>query len=205
MAALRLDFEWRDLEIEVIDPKSTTLVRLFKHPHGEWKPTPKRLRNLRVDPPDGRKERFAVLYTSSSLETIGQECNVLAVDYANRWTLNEPLEAAHRIARYGFSNGGIFVRLDGRNSSVFGLDAIPASGGYAEYQQLGFELYERFVHIAHGVSWRSYHRHQNGRVFAIWHSRKRALGLKLQSVADLASDGEWLTVKSRIAGLTSLA
>jgi RES domain len=204
MAGARPAFEWEDLEPEVLDPRAVTLLRLFKHPGGEWRPPPPEFRNLRVDPPVGHKSRYAVLYTSPMLETIAQECQVLAVDSGERWTVNRTRELELRIARYSFRHACVFVRLDGRNASLLGVHDLPATGGYGAYQELGLILHDRFAHFAHGISWRSYHRHQNGRVYALWHSRKRSIGLKVTSVGELRQDAEWVALKAHIPGVIEL-
>lgn len=67
----RPSFFARDLRLELLDPGEVTLVRLYKQaragqPGGEWEPPPAAYRNLRVDPPGGHKDEFAVLYTSDT-------------------------------------------------------------------------------------------------------------------------------------------
>jgi len=64
-AAATGSFDGRDLELELIDPGSAPLVRLFRHKGGDWDPPPEANRNLRVDPPIGHKGAFAVLYTAT--------------------------------------------------------------------------------------------------------------------------------------------
>jgi hypothetical protein len=52
----------RNLELELLDPAAVTLVRLFRHPGGEWEPPDEKYRNLRIDAPAGHKSEYAVLY-----------------------------------------------------------------------------------------------------------------------------------------------
>jgi hypothetical protein len=67
-------FRGNDLELVLLDPVSTPLVRLFHRPRGEWDPPPEARRSLRVDPPAGRKSLFAVLYHGNTLPTVAMEC-----------------------------------------------------------------------------------------------------------------------------------
>ncbi|MBN3850079.1 MULTISPECIES: hypothetical protein [Burkholderiaceae] len=78
-------FRGRDLELELLDANSEPLVRLFAHPGGDWDPPEEKYRNLRVDPPAGHKDAFAVLYTGNTLATVAIECHILAADAADRY------------------------------------------------------------------------------------------------------------------------
>jgi hypothetical protein len=203
-AAPRRPLDIEDLETEWIDPGKVTLVRLSRYPDGEWKPPPPRYRTLRVDPPAGHKNRYAVLYTATTLVCIGLECHVLAVDYHDAWTLHTTREAEHRLARYSFAKAGLFIPIDGpRNQRL--LFGEPPLSGYGPYQAVGLELYERFGHVAHGLSWASFHRHQLGRVYAIWHRRKADLGLAVRSTVELRSDLAWQGLVARLNPLMRIS
>jgi hypothetical protein len=83
-----------------------------------------------------------------------------------------------------------------------------ADGSYDVYREVGLALFERFGEVVHGLCWRSFHRHQAGRVYAIWHHRKDALGIVPPSPAPLADDPEWrdrLEHLRRSTGLTEVA
>jgi hypothetical protein len=118
-------FKGQDLEVELLDRHAFELCRLSKHPRGEWDPPDPKYRNLRVDPPAGHKDKFAVLYTAAPLLTIGVECKVLAVDPNNKWSLNEKHEAANKVTRYQFSNPGCFIKLDSDNRRKLGHLGLP--------------------------------------------------------------------------------
>lgn len=200
-----LGFIWESLEIEVLDPHRTTLFRLYSHAGGDWKPAPPKYRTLRVDPPRPHQSKFAVLYTANRLDTIGQECGLLSVDSNNKWTIDIVRESHYKIATYSFKKGGIFIPLDGRNAKVFGLDRLTSLGTYDPYQKLSKALFDRYSHFVHGISWRSFHRHQSGTVYAIWHSKKNELGLKIESSeVQLAGDKNWETMLSNIPGLSRI-
>jgi hypothetical protein len=201
---LRTDVEWSDLDVDVIDHRETRLLRLYRHPGGEWDPPPPAYRNLRVDPPGPDKSIYAVLYIGTRIDTVAQECRLLSVNDADEWTLDASREAQYSIARYEFNRAGIFVPIDGKNGKRFGLENIASYGAYLPYQQLGAELHRRFSHLAHGLSWRSFHRHQSGPVYALWHERKADLGLHVISTERLAIDPSWIKAKSSIPGLTVL-
>jgi hypothetical protein len=115
--------------------------------------------------------------------------------------VNRTLERAYRLVRYQTGQAGIFIPLDGRNAQVFGLDQVPATAGYKPYQEIALMLFERFGHFCHGLSWRSFHRHQNGAVYAIWHSRKEALNLQFHSNVELATDKAWVEFLASTSGL----
>lgn len=207
----RPPLQWRELEPTVVDPKATVLCRLYSWPGGEWDEPEPKYRSLRVDPPgevdplDPRKHAFAVLYTATRLDTIAQECGILTVDGAGRWTLNESQEERYNLARYEFDRPGIFISIDEPNATRLGLDDSAVMGEYAPYQELALDLFQSFGHIAHGLCWRSFHRRQSGPVYAIWHSRKADLGLARPTTCKLKSDPEWIDVLSRTPNLQRLA
>ena len=196
---IKLAKDWSSLDVRVVDPAETSLVRLFSHANGEWDPPPPEFRNLRVDPPEGEKDSFAVLYTSTRLDTIAQECGVLWVDSADKWHLDSTRESSYSLARYTLSRGGIFIPVDGRNGGAFGFEDDENFGDYSSYQQVGSDLFNKFSHFAHGICWRSFHRHANAQVYAIWHSRKADLGLRVVSITKLESDPSWIELKSRLS------
>jgi hypothetical protein len=197
-----------DLDVEMIDAGGLQLARLVGHPNGEWKPPPAIYRNLRVDPPAGSKSKYAVLYTGSNLLTSAMECHVLSLSSFGVWTLNEKSEARYHVARYTTGKPGLFIPLDGRNRRTLGLANLPAEelGGYKAHQQVGLSLFTRYGKVAHGLCWESFHRNEPGRVYAIWHSRKKSLGLTLQAGAlvVLKADAEWRTGLSEIPDLLRL-
>jgi|APThiThiocy_cv2_1041547.scaffolds.fasta_scaffold00683_4 hypothetical protein len=187
-------FAATDLDAELVDPGILALQRLFRHHDGEWAPPDPKYRNLRVDPPDGHKTDYAVLYTGNSLLATAMECHVLSVDTLDAWTLNLDLETEYSVARYTTSEPGLFLPIDGRNRERLGLVNLPIHKGspYAAFQAIGLELFKRFGDLAHGLSWASFHRHQPGQVYAIWHHRKAALGLTPKSSpVPLKGDAEW--------------
>ena len=199
-------FDGRDLDLEMLDARSVELMRLFRHPKGEWEPPDPKYRNLRVDPPAGHKHRYAVLYTADSLGAIGVECRILAVDSDDHFSLHLDREASYQVARYRFEQAACFVPIDGANRRTLGLDRAEAWDGYGPYQQIGLALFERYSHFAHGLSWASFHRNQPGRVFAVWHERKAGFGLELAGpVGPLVSDLPWVTMLAGIPGLRRLA
>ena len=85
-------FSGRDLELELLDPDSEQLVRLFRHPGVGWEPPSEAHRNLRVDPPAGHKAAFAVLYTGNTLPTVAIEieCGILRAAPEDRSLNNVP-------------------------------------------------------------------------------------------------------------------
>lgn len=188
-------FSGRDLELELLDPDSERLVRLFRRPGGEWEPPPEAYRNLRVDPPLGHKDMFAVLYTGSTLATVAIECGVLRADLQDRYTWAMDLAGEYRVVRYAFAAPALFVPLDGRNRPTLGLGGSQRRfAGYEPYQAAAHELFRRFGNVVHGLSWESFHRNQPGRVYALWHRHKATVGLSIASPASyptLVDDAEW--------------
>jgi hypothetical protein len=187
-------FAAADLSVELVDPGTLALRRLFRHPKGEWEPPDPKYRNLRVDPPDGHKADYAILYTGDCLLAAAMECHVLSVDPLDAWTLNQDLESEYSVARYITGAPGLFLAIDSPNRVRLGLANLPIHTGpvYAAFQSVGLELFQRFGDLAHGLSWYSFHRHQAGRIYAIWHHRKDALGLKVEPPAvPLREDAEW--------------
>ena len=188
-------FRGRDLELELLDPDSERLVRLFRRPGGEWEPPQEAFRNLRVDPPTGDKGAFAVLYTASTLATVAIECGVLRADPEDRYTWAVDLAGQYRVVRYAFAAPALFVPIDGRNRTALGLAGGQRRfAGYEPYQAAAYEIFLRFGQVVHGLSWESFHRNQPGRVYAVWHHHKSTVGLSIASpapYATLAQDAEW--------------
>lgn len=187
-------FAAADLSVELVDPSTLALQRLFRHSKGEWEPPDPKYRNLRVDPPDGHKADYAVLYTGDSLLAAAMECHVLSVDSLDAWTLNLDRESEYSVACYTTSAPGLFLPIDGPNRRRLGLANLPIHRDpvYAAFQSVGLELFQRFGNLVHGLSWNSFHRHQAGRIYAIWHHRKDALGLKVESpTVPLRENAEW--------------
>lgn len=193
--AVAASFSGRDLELELLDPDSERLVRLFRHPGGDWEPPSEAHRNLRVDPPAGHKAAFAVLYTGNTLPTVAIECGILRADPADRYTWATDRADQYRVVRYSFSAPGLFIPIDGRNRSVLGLAGGQRKfAGYAPYQTVSHELFQRFGKLVHGLSWESFHRNQPGRVYALWHHHKATIGLTIMSsppYPKLVDDPEW--------------
>ena len=187
----------RDLELELLDPDSFALARLFQHDGMDWDPPAEMYRNLRVDPPVGHKSAFAVLYTASTLPAAAVECRVLNADASDKYSWNETRAVLYRVVRYSFSKPALFIPIDGKNREVFGLERPEiAFKGYAPYQALCLELFQRLGGVAHGLSWHSFHRNQPGRAYAIWHHCKAEIGLQITSPdprIKLDEDAEWIS------------
>jgi hypothetical protein len=186
----------RELDLELLDPGSETLVRLFRFPGGEWEPTPAAYRNLRVDPPAGHKDDYAVLYTGNNLPVVVAECLLLQAGDGDRYTWRRDRAATTRVVRYAFTKPALFLPIDGKNRHRLGLAGNQRTwGSYESYQAAGLALHERFGGVVHGLSWESFHRNQMGRIYALWHEHKGAIGLAPTSPGDyplLVEDPAWL-------------
>jgi hypothetical protein len=194
-ALLAATVRGRDLALELLDPGSETLVRLFRHPGGEWEPPPAIYRNLRVDPPAGHKDDFAVLYTATTLPAVAMECRVLSADTRDHYTWSRNLAEKYQVARYAFAAPALFIPIDGPNRSRLGLDGSQRPfAGYAPYQEAALALHQRYGELVHGLSWESFHRNQPGRAYAVWHHRKASMQLALALPGPyprLVDDTEW--------------
>lgn len=193
-------FAGRELELELLDPNAVSLYRLFRHPGMDWDAPPEQFRNERVDPPVGEKGRFAVLYLADTVKCIAMECRVLRADVmTGRFSWDPQLATAYRLAGYRFERPAIFVPLDGPNCSEFGLDdAELPLGDNAPFQALSLTLFQRFGDVVHGLSWRSMHRGQPGRVYALWHHHKATIELATvppdRAYLPLIESTEWAEV-----------
>jgi hypothetical protein len=185
----------RSLDLELLDPGVARLVRLFRHPGGEWAAPPQRFRNLRVDPPPGHKSAFAVLYIADTLPTVAMECRVLAADDRDRYTWSEELARQYKVVRYEHDRPMIMLPIDGPNRVTLGLDgATRQFSGYEPYQRVAHQMHRQYGKVVHGLSWESFHRNQPGRIYALWHGHKRTVGLRIASAAPygtLIDDAEW--------------
>lgn len=188
-------FSGRDLEVELLDPGSTALVRLFGHPGGDWDPPPEAKRDLRVDPPAGHKGAFAVLYTANTLVTVAIECRVLSADANDHYTWDMQRAVHYDVVRYAFAAPALFIPIDGNNRNATGLAGDQRKfAGYEPYQSVALELFQRYGQVVHGLSWESFHRNQPGRVYALWHHHKSTIGLSVTSpdpYPKLIDDTEW--------------
>jgi len=186
----------RTLELELLDPRLVHLVKLFRHAGGDWDPPDEKYRNLRVDPPDGHKSEYAVLYTGSTLPAVAMECRVLRADDQDRYTWAADLAGQYRVVRYDYLSPALFIPIDGRNRQPLGLSGGQRKfKGYASYQEVALDLFRRFGQLVHGLSWESFHRGQPGHVYPIWHHQKAAIALeaaKPPPYGSLEKDDEWL-------------
>jgi hypothetical protein len=187
-----ITFDAADLELQLLDGDSIEWVRLFRHPGGEWDPPPPQYRTLRVDPPPGRENDYAVLYTADSIAAVAIECRILACDTRDRYTYDAARTEQCRVARYAMRKAAIFMPIDGENRRRLGLRGFGA--GYLPFQTVAHEVFLRFGGVVHGLSWESFHRGQHGRVYALWHHHKSTVDLALTSTAPyvkLAADAQW--------------
>ena len=195
MTVAAVPFDARELDLELLDPGSTPLVRLFRHPGGDWDPPPEVHRKLRVDPPKGHKGDFAVLYTGNTLATVAIECGVLRADAQDRYTWATDLAAQYFVVRYAFDAPALFIPIDGHNRATLGLAGGQRRfAGYEPFQEVALGLFQRFGKVVHGLSWESFHRNQPGRVYAIWHHHKTTVGMRVTSpdpYMKLVDDDEW--------------
>jgi len=193
-------FAARELALELLDPNAVRLYRLFRHPGMDWEAPPEQFRSERVDPPAGEKGRFAVLYLADTVKCIAMECRVLRADVmTGRFTWDPQLATDYRLVGYRFERPAIFVPLDRGNESAFGLDdAELPLGDNAPFQALSLALFERFGDAVHGLSWRSMHRGQPGRVYALWHHHKATIALATvpadRQYPSLLESAEWAEV-----------
>ncbi|MBZ2682149.1 hypothetical protein IPR78_22295 [Xanthomonas perforans] len=185
------------LSLELIDAQSFPLVRLFHYPGMEWNPPDPMHRNLRVDPPDGHKSDFGVLYMSNRLLCVAMECRVIVASEQDDELFWLKSKTEHyKIVRYIMGKPAIFLPLDGHNKALLGL--VPSDNqprvSYASFQNAAFEIFQRFGSVIHGLSWDSYHRGQPGRVYALWHHHKVTVGLRITTskpYIQLCEDEEW--------------
>jgi hypothetical protein len=195
MTAIGATFAARDLDLELLDPLKDPLVRLFRHGDGDWEPAPAKYRNLRVDPPAGNKDKYAVLYMANALPAVAMECRILNVSAADEWTWIRKTADEYKAVRYVTDKPSLFLPIDGRNREKLGLTGKQRKFfGYEPYQQVAYELFVRFGELIHGLSWESFHRNQAGRVYALWHAHKATVGLRIVSpdpYSELSTDTEW--------------
>jgi hypothetical protein len=192
-------FSGSDLQLELLDPDAEQLVRLFRHPGGDWDPPDPKYRNQRVDPPARVSDRYAVLYTANSLPCVAAECRLLTPADDNGWIWQRAASAKYRVVRYRFASPAVFIPIDGPNTRPLDLGApskrFAREEVYDPTREIALQLHERFGQVAHGLSWASYHRHQLGRIYAIWHDRKDGMQLRREPPAPyvtLEEDAEWV-------------
>jgi hypothetical protein len=202
-----MTYKASDLELEIVEPGDVTFVRLFSRPNAEWDEPPAPYRDMRCDPPPGKKSDYALLYTGDRIESIAAECEILAFDRNKQWNYDE--DAAKKkywVARYVFDKPAIFIPVD-RNRHLLNVDRRPFVPGYLPWQEAAHELWSRFGQAVHGLSWWSMHRHQLGRVYAIFHQHKDTIGLQRPTgpFDKLHEDAEWKAFLAANPTLTKLA
>ncbi len=177
-------FHGVDLNLELVDPNTVDLVRLYKpsvQRDGYWEPPPDRYRNFRVDPPVGEQHRYAVLYLGDTLPLVATECQVLFAEPNDHWVALESKAKLYHVARYAMDKPAVFLPIDGANRRHL-LPPDPAlafRGGYALHRSMALQVFERYGDVIHGLSWASFHRNQPGRAYALWHHQKAHVGLRL--------------------------
>ena len=170
-------FNGRDLDLELVDPGSVVLIRAYQHPSADWNPPPAQYRNNHTDPPMGYGEEFAVLYTASNIQSSATEVRALGWDHWTNQSFWKPALAARlQVVRFAVRRPGLFVPLDGANRKILGLEG-KFEPEYESSRWVALDLFRRYGHLVHGLSYESFHRYQAGRVYAIWHSRKDDMGL----------------------------
>ena len=185
-----------DLALELLDPGSVPLFRLFRFPNADWEETPPEYRNERTDPPADHKRDFAVLYLGNTLPGVAMECRVLKIDYEDNLTWYPALAAQYQVARYAFDKPAVFLPIDGPNRRRLGLDGAHRRLASKEpFQQAALALFERYHTVVHGLSWESMHRNQPSRIYALWHEHKVTIGLSTvpadRRYALLPDDAAW--------------
>ena len=171
-------FNGRELDLELIDPGSVSLIRAYDHPEADWNPPPASFRNNHVDPPVGHDDEFAVLYTASNIQSCATEVRALCWDCWTNQVFWKPSAATQfRVVRFDMGRPGLFIPIDGLNRHVLGLEG-KFEPGYGSSRRMALELFRRYGHLVHGLSYESFHRFQPGRVYAIWHSRKEHMQLQ---------------------------
>ena len=191
-----------DLQFDVLDPNSATFVRLFTRPGGEWDQPEPQYRNGRVDPPDGFKDNYAVLYVADSLPAVATETGVLWARRDDTYLWSSEEASRRLVARYQFVEPALFIPIDGGNEARLGLAGSQrkVTAGYKPFQVAALALWQRFGRLAHGLSWASFHRNRPGRVYGIWHDRKTAMGLvrppEVGPFTPLPRDIEWLEISA---------
>ncbi|WP_377155368.1 RES domain-containing protein [Roseateles sp. UC29_93] len=171
-------FNGRELDLELVDPGTVTLIRAYDHPDADWNPPPARFRNNHIDPPVGHENEFAVLYTASNVQSCATEVRALFWDCWSNQIFWKPSVATQlRVVRFRMRQPGLFIPIDGPNRHVLGLEG-KLEPGYESSRRMALELFRRYGHLVHGLSYESFHRFQPGRVYAIWHSRKEEMDLQ---------------------------
>lgn len=186
----------RDLDLEMIDPASVPLVRLYRHVGCDWDEPDPKYRTSRVDPPDGHKDAFSVLYMANSIGVVAAECRLLTFDTGNNCAWDVDKATPYKVVRYTHAKPAIFLPIDGhRNKPKLGLDGPHMfAAGYAPFQDAALVLYQRFGDVVHGLSWESFTRNQPGRVYALWHKHKATIGLSRTTLpphGNFVEDADW--------------
>lgn len=202
-------FEGAQLQLDLVDPASIELVRLFRHAGGHWEPPPPAYRNLRVDATPGKQDEYAVLYTADCIEAAAIECRILQCDTRDRYAYDIARTQEYSVVRYRMNKPSIFIPIDGDNKTVLGLRGLDPD--YQRHRAVAYELFTRFGRVGgvvHGLSWESYHRNQPGRVCALWHHHKDSVGLEITSPTPyekLAEDAKWRALLAANPGFEGLA
>lgn len=200
-------FFGKELALELLDPGSVGLVRLFRRPGAHWEPPPPEFRVQRCDPPPEHKGDYALLYMCDSVQASAAECRILNVDRRDRYSFDEALTESYQVVRYNYTGPALFIPMDADNRETMGLDVFQI--GYAHYQKAAHELWRRYRGVAHGLSWSSFHRNQPGRVYALWHEHKDSIGLAVDgpephTFHKLVEDPDWQAFLDRSPEVTEI-
>lgn len=166
--------------------KDTELQRLWRWPDGDWNAAPPANRNGRVDPPEGMRDRFGVLYLADTVITAAFETRVLA--YSKREDGNEEFDVVPdrpnaagvmppplMVAIHKTCMPVAFVDLEGPHiNEVFGVVLKGPLVSFTKWRELSLAVYEFLEKSPNpampivGVTYETQQNGSNGRNYAVF-------------------------------------
>ena len=170
-------------------PVGSQLVRLFRRPGGDWDVAPPEHRTGRVDPPDGRKDVFGMLYLCEHIETSAFEVRIWRNVHDSNGERIQAIEdspdpttqvmpAPLQQVEHRLKHACLFVDLDPLETwREFDMRPSGPIDTNARWQSITLKVFEAtqqhqgelFAPVV-GVSYTSQHRRSAGRNFALFES-----------------------------------
>lgn len=166
--------------------KDTELERLWRYPDGDWNAAPPANRTGRVDPPEGMRDRFGVLYLADAVITAAFETRVIA--FSKKADGNEEFDVVPdrpnkagvmppplMVATHKTLAPVAFVDLEGDHiPDIFGIMLKGPLVSFEKWRELSLAVYEFLEKKPNpamplvGVTYETQQNGSNGRNYAVF-------------------------------------
>lgn len=167
--------QFEKLQLNPLHCDRNPLFRLWRHPGGDWDPSPN-AGSGRVDCPVEPSE-YRILYLGETALIALQETRLLTEHQSGAWLFHRGRAAEYKITTYTTAVPFRAMTLDEPNASILGLDKVSLIDGIWPYQQVALQIFRAMGARVPALYWRSKHREAKGAVVAVFHEFKSDIGL----------------------------